>query len=71
MPKTSKEKFGLQPVEIKTVSCPNCGATIILSPHPEKAGRVIGRCPCNPQGAVIEMDEGGNHSGLPKHKEKL
>jgi len=41
-----------------TSNCPRCGRVIELEPHPDKPGRMVGRCVCNPAGPVVEVDAG-------------
>lgn len=35
--------------------CPQCGAPIELSPHPNKPNVLIGICKCNVNGPVLEQ----------------
>lgn len=30
-----------------TIQCPRCGATLELTPHPEKVNRMVAYCACN------------------------
>jgi len=41
--------------------CPICGKTGLFTPHPEKPGRIVLICDCNPAGPVIETDAPKQH----------
>ena len=39
-----------------TTTCPNCGRKLKLKPHPDKPGRLVANCECNPLGPVFETN---------------
>jgi hypothetical protein len=58
---------------METTKCPRCGRKIKLQPHPEKPGRLIGNCECNPLGPVIETNAAPKikgETGLAKERDE-
>ncbi len=39
-----------------STACPKCHKPVTFVAHPEKPGRLIANCTCNPAGPVIETD---------------
>lgn len=40
-----------------TGKCPLCGTVNKFVPNPDKPGRIVMFCQCNPTGAVVETDD--------------